>query len=311
MQRPRILVLDHIHPAGVELLRAHADVETRPAPPGTAELAELVPSFDGLLMRVTPPIRPPALDRRGRLSVIACASVGLDHVDLEYARARGVDVFNLPGINSDSVAEFTIGLILSLARELPRAFDEMRRGMWNKNSYAGCLELRGKTLGIVGLGRIGSRVARIASAFGMDVLAADPYVDPGAAAALGVRLAPLDEVLAAADFLTLHVPLTAETRGMIGARELAGMRPGAFLINTARGGVVDEAALLRALRGGRLAGAALDVFAREPEANPELLALPNVLGTPHIAGPTREALRRAATAAAEGLLRRLGAIRGG
>lgn len=310
MERPRVLVIDRIHPHGVDLLRRHAEVEALAEPPTTAELADLLPSFDGLLMRVTPDIRPPALDRRGRLSVIACASVGLDHVDMEYARATGVDVFNLPAINSDSVAEFAIGLLLSLARELPRAFAEMRRGAWNKHTYAGSVELRGKTLGIVGLGQIGSRVARIAGAFGMDVLACDPYVEPARAAAAGVRLLPLAELLPVVDFLSLHVPLTAETRGMIGSRELALMRPGGFLINTARGGVVDEDALRDALRGGRVAGAALDVFAREPGANPDLLGLPNVLGTPHIAGPTREALRRAATAAAVGLLRRLGAVQG-
>jgi D-3-phosphoglycerate dehydrogenase len=220
--------------------------------------------------------------------VIGRAGIGVDNIDLETATRKGIAVMNTPGANAVAVAEHTFGLMLAMARHIPRANATMHAAKWEKKSLQGW-ELRGKTLGIVGLGRIGMEVAKRGVAFGMDVVAHDPFVSSTATRSLGIKLAERDEVFAAADYLSLHVGLTPQTTGMINAEALARMKPGVRIVNCARGELIDEAALAAAFQSGHIAGAALDVFAEEPPKNSPLLALENVLLTPHIAGSTYEA----------------------
>jgi D-3-phosphoglycerate dehydrogenase len=215
--------------------------------------------------------------------------VGVDHIDLEAARRHGVVVANCPGANSHAVADLAIGLMIDLARSICAVNGEVHNRVWRSRQG---VELWGKTLGLVGLGMIGQGVARRARGFDMRVLAFDPYAGPGVAERLGVQMVALDELLAASDFVSLHAPLTPETHHLIGAAQLALMPPHAYLVNTARGGLMDEAALAEALAQGRLAGAALDAFAAEPPWGSALLDLPNVVATPHIGAHTRESIER-------------------
>ena len=232
------------------------------------------------------------------LVIVAAHGVGYNNVDLQAADELGVLVTNSPGVNSDAVAEFTFGLMLSLARKIPQCDGEMKRGGWRRPDLWGW-ELRGKTLVIIGLGRIGSRVSRIGVAFGMKVLACDPYLSEGNFQDAGARPVSREEAILQADFLTLHTPLTDETRGMIGRRELGMMKKSALLINTARGGIVDEEALAKALEEGDIAGAGIDVFEEEPPADRSLAAHRRALSSPHMAGLSNEARFRMSQGAAE------------
>ena len=238
------------------------------------------------------------LEEAPHLVIVAAHGVGYNNVDLHTADELGVLVTNSPGVNSDAVAEFTFGLMLSLARKIPQGDQEMKRGGWRRPELWGG-ELREKTLSIIGLGRIGSRVARIGTAFGMEVLACDPYLREENFREAGARPVSPEEAVVQADFLTLHAPLTEETRGMIGAGELARMKKGAFLINTARGGIADEEALVKALDQGIIAGAGIDVFEEEPPADRRLAAHGRVLTSPHMAGLSDEARYRMSQGAAE------------
>lgn len=302
----RVLVLDHIHQAGVDLLRQHADVTHLAQVPRSEELAEVIGDFHGLVMRVTPRISRQTLMRPGDLRVISVASVGLDHIDLAAATERGIQVFNQPGVNRDSVAEFTFGLLLCLVRMLPQASADLRQGRWSRERFQHGVELAGRTLGVIGFGVTGSRVAEIAAGFRMRVLSYSPYTPNWRAAKHGVRLVSLEELLCESDVVSIHCPLNPSTRGMIGSRELSLMRPGSYLLNLARGGIVDEEALYHALETHHLAGAAMDVFAVEPPVANPLLTLPNFMGTPHVAGPTADSLWRAGTQAAQLVLEQLG-----
>jgi len=228
--------------------------------------------------------------------------VGVDHIDLKAAARLGIIVANCPGTNNQAVADLTIGLMLALARQIPAVDRKLRQHIWGRHSGS---ELWQKTLGLVGLGRVGCDVARRALGFEMKILAYDPYVSAAQARASQVTLAPLDEVIAAADFLSLHASLTDETRGLIGAAQLRQMKPTAYLINTARGGLVDEAALYQALTEGVIAGAALDAFAEEPPWNSLLLTLDNVVVTPHIGAHTREAIERVGLLAVQNVVQAL------
>jgi D-3-phosphoglycerate dehydrogenase len=230
------------------------------------------------------------LERAARLKVVGRAGVGLDNVDLETATARGVIVMNTPGANAIATCEHTFAMILALCRKIPQADASLRRGEWARSRFLGA-QLYRKTLGIIGLGRIGQQVAQRAQAFGMDVLGYDPYISADLAHELGVTLVSLDELLSRSDFITLHALLTPETRGLIGREALARVKPGARLINCARGELVDEAALVEALASGRLAGAALDVYSTEPPTDNPLLTLDNVVLTPHLGASTEEAQR--------------------
>lgn len=305
--RPRVLVPEPLAPAGLDLLRQAADVDYRPDAPPDA-LADLVAPCDALIVRSAVRVTADVLAAAERLRVVGRAGVGVDNIDLAAATERGILVLNVPDGNTVAACEHTWALLLAVARRLPAAHASLAGRRWDRSAYVGT-ELRGKTLGIVGLGRIGWEVARRALAFGMGVVAFDPYLDAERAEASGVRLAELDEVLARADVLTVHCPLTPETRGLIGRDALARLKPGAFVVNCARGGIVDEAALAEALAEGRLAGAAVDVFEREPPFGPDgespLLSAPNVVLTPHLGASTREAQEYNAVVVARDVLRAL------
>jgi D-3-phosphoglycerate dehydrogenase len=265
----------------------------------------MVGEFDALVVRSATKVTRALLSEPGRLRVIGRAGVGVDNVDVDAATERGILVVNAPTANLTSAVEHTFALLLALARRLPAADASMKRGEWDRKSFVG-VELHGKTLGIVGLGRIGQRVAARARGFEMKVAAFDPFTDPELAARLGVEMLSLDELLAAADVVTLHTPLTRETRHLIDATRLARTKPGALIVNCGRGGVVDEAALLAALESGRIAGAAIDVFETEPPTSFELARHPRVVATPHIGAQTGEAQERIAIETATTVIAALG-----
>ena len=252
------------------------------------KLAEHLESADALIVRSAVQADAQLLEHAGKLRVIGRAGVGVDNIDLEAATHKGIAVMNTPGANAVAVAEHTLGMMLAMARHLCRADRLTHAGQWEKKSLLGT-ELRGKTLGIIGLGRIGMEVARRARAFSMDLLGHDPFVSLSIAKDQGIRLVSLDEVYAAADYITLHLGLTPQTAGMINQASIAKMKRGVRLVNCARGELVNEADLARGLEQGRVAAAAIDVFVEEPPKNSPLLALPNVLLTPHVGGSTAEA----------------------
>jgi D-3-phosphoglycerate dehydrogenase len=283
----RILVAEPIAPEGVALLRAHHEVDERPGL-AAAELCAIVGEYDALVVRSQVQVDAGLIAAGARLQVIGRAGVGVDNVDLEAATRAGITVVNAPTGNTIAAAEHTLALLYGVARKIAAADASVRRGEWTRAQFTG-LELRGRTLGIVGLGKIGQAIAARARAMEMTVLASDPYVTAEQAAHHGVELVAFDDLLARADVVSVHVPLSRATRGLIGAAQLARMRPGAILLNVARGGVVDEAAVAAALSAGTLAGAGIDVFEQEPPAGSPLLEAPNTLLTPHLGAFTAEA----------------------
>jgi len=287
-----ILVTDKIDEEGIRRLReiAKVDVEIGLKPP---ELLERVKDYEVLVVRSATKVTKEVIEAGRRLKIIGRAGAGLDNVDAEVAKARGIKILNTPEAPAEAVAELVIGFMLSWARHLPQADSSMKQGKWLKSELMGT-ELRGKTLGIIGTGKIGQRVGVLASAFGMKILAQDCVRYSEFVLKTGCEYADLDTVLKESDYLTIHVPLTPDTRHMISKRELSKMKPTAVLINTSRGEVVDESALVEALSSGRIAGACLDVYAREPPVDSPLLKLPNVILTPHIGASTQEAQRQAA-----------------
>jgi len=294
----RVLVADPIEAEGVAALRAGGlEVEQRQGL-GEASLCAELPGFDALLVRSKTTVTARALEHAARLRLITRAGIGVDNVDLAAASRRGVIVTNVPDATTTTTAEHAIALLLALARRIPAADRHLRGGGFERSRFVGS-ELAGKTLGIVGLGRIGRVVADRALGLKLRVLAHDPFLPTGATPLPGVACVPLAELLAAADFLTVHVPLTDATRGMIAARELAAARRGLRVINAARGGIVDEAALVAALDSGQVAGAALDVFEHEPlPADSPLRRFDQVILTPHLGASTAEAQLRVALEAA-------------
>jgi D-3-phosphoglycerate dehydrogenase len=300
----RVLLVGEIHEAGLARLRTEPGLEiVQLAEERRAEIAEALAAADAVIVR-TAPLPGEAIRAAPRLQVIAKHGVGVDNIDLSAATARGIPVAVTANANATSVAEFAFAQILALAKLAAKMDAAVRAGDWAARHRLVPIELAGKTLGIVGFGRIGRRVARRALAFEMRVLVHDPYVPAEAVLAAGCEpVERLEDALAATDVVTLHCPLTPDTRGLIDRQRLARLPPGAFLVNTARGGIVDEAALAEALRSGRLAGAALDVTVREPlPADDPLLAVPNLLLSPHVAGVTAESVRRMALEAAENVL---------
>lgn len=291
----KIIIADKISERGVSLLR---DTGWEVVIPGAQALQKELENADGLVVRSATKVTAELLDKAPKLRVVGRAGVGVDNVNMDAATRRGVLVMNTPGGNSVSVAEHTFALMLAMARSVPQFNASIHAGKWEKSSAMGT-ELRGKTLGIVGLGKIGAEVARRARAMEMKVIAHDPFVSASVARELDVHLAPLAEVLAQADFLTLHTGVSAETQKMINAETIAKMKKGARLINCARGELVDEAALADALKSGHLSGAGLDTFAVEPPKNSPLIGLPNVIATPHIAGTTAEAQEEVGTQVAQ------------
>lgn len=297
----RILIADPLDPSGLELLRGSgAEVheltaEERP------RLLDVIADFDALVVRSMTQVDRALLAAGRRLRVVGRAGIGVDNVDVAAATELGILVVNAPTANVTSATEHTFALLLALARRVPSADAAMKNGVWDRKSFLG-LELQGKTLGVVGFGRIGQRVAARARGFEMQVVAYDPFLDGAVIRRYDAEPLALDALLERADVVTLHTPLTAETKGLIDARRVALMKPGAVLINCARGGLVDEAALLRALEEGRLEGAALDVFADEPPTDFALARHPRVVATPHLGAQTREAQERISTETAKMLL---------
>ncbi|HXV75768.1 MAG TPA: phosphoglycerate dehydrogenase [Candidatus Polarisedimenticolaceae bacterium] len=295
----RVLIADNLSENGVELLRGSPDIEVTVKIGMTPdELGVTIGDYDALVVRSATKVTAEVLERPGRLRAIGRAGTGVDNIDLEAATRAGVVVMNTPGGNSVAAAELTLAHLIALARHLVQANHELRRGRWERKKYVGS-EIEGKTIGIVGLGRIGREVARRAKGLRMEVVGYDPYVSTDASAGFGVRGVTLDELLAQADFVTLHLPLSDNTRHLIDASKLAKMKRGARLINCARGGLVDEDALFDALESGQLAGAALDVFEAEPPADRRLVDHPLVVATPHLGASTREAQERVGSEIAE------------
>jgi D-3-phosphoglycerate dehydrogenase len=284
-----IVIADQLPASAIEILRSVSGwtVDARTQRPA-AELARDLANADALIVRSATIVDPQVIASAPKLRVIARAGTGVDNVDVPAATERGIVVMNSPGANSVSVAEHALALMLALARAVPAADAAMKRGVWDKKRLTGA-ELRGKTLGVIGLGRIGQEVATRARAFGMEVIAHDPFISEQIAAGLGIELLTVDAVCARADYLTLHVPATAETRHLLDERRLALCKPGVRIINTARGELIDEAALAAAIEKGHVGGAGLDVFEQEPPPDGRLTKLPQVVATPHIAASTAEA----------------------
>ncbi|HYL62192.1 MAG TPA: phosphoglycerate dehydrogenase [Candidatus Methylomirabilis sp.] len=304
----KVIVADKISERGVELLRQQPGWKIVSTTKET--LNTEIADADALIVRSATKVTAELLDKAPRLRAVGRAGVGVDNIDLDAATTRGVIVMSTPGGNAISVAEHTFALLLALARQVPRLDKAMHEGRWEKSSVAGT-ELRGKTLGLIGLGRIGSEVAIRADAFDMRVLGYDPYISEAAAKQIQVELAPLEKLLAESDFVSLHTALSQATQNLINAKTIGLMKKGARIVNAARGELIDEAALAEALKSGKLAGAALDVFAEEPPKNSPLIGLPNVIATPHVAGSTTEAQEEVGTQVAvqikdylaEGLIR--------
>jgi D-3-phosphoglycerate dehydrogenase len=282
----KVLVAEPLAPAAIDLLRAEEGWELVVADPKTYQ--NHLPDCDALVVRSAVKVNKDVLAKAPRLRVIGRAGVGVDNVDLPAATEAGVLVMNTPGGNAISVAEHTLALMLSMARSIPQATFSTKAGKWEKKKFLGN-ELRGKTLGIVGLGSIGREVAKRAKPFGMTVVGNDPYVSPQTASDLGVELLPLENLYNCADYITVHVGLTPETEGMLNAKAFATMKPGARIVNCARGELVNEGDLAAALASGQIGGAALDVFQKEPPGENPLFAHESVVATPHIAGSTEEA----------------------
>jgi D-3-phosphoglycerate dehydrogenase / 2-oxoglutarate reductase len=296
----RILVCDGLEKTGVEILRAATgvDVDERPAIDKN-ELAEIIGEYDGLIVRSKTKVTAELIEHAARLRVVGRAGTGVDNIDVAAATRRGIVVMNAAAGNTVTTAEHTWAMLMALARQIPQADASMKAGRWEKNRFLG-VELLGKTLGIIGLGRIGSTVAERARAFGMTVVAYDPYFTAEAARDIGIEMSALDELFPRADFITVHTPLTEETRGIINAASIEKMKDGVRLINCARGGLIDEAALVDALRSGKVAGAALDVFEKEPTpADNPLLGFDQLIATPHLGASTAEAQLGVATMIAE------------
>ncbi len=292
--RQRVLIREPIAESGLELLRSRFDVVVDPE----SELASIIGDFDAIVVRSGTMLDAALIERAGKLKVIGRAGVGVDNVDVDAATRRGIVVANAPEATVVSAAEHTIALLLAVARNVPQAHAALTAGTWERARFAG-IELSGKTLGVLGLGRIGWQVARRALGLGMRVVAYDPYVTLERFRELGVESAQtLEEVYAKSDVISLHLPLNEQTRGVLGATAFARMRDGVRIVNAARGGLIDEDALVEALRSGKVAGAALDVFESEPYSGP-LLELDQVVVTPHLAGSTTEAQDRAGLIIAE------------
>ncbi|MGE0043621.1 MAG: phosphoglycerate dehydrogenase, partial [Vicinamibacterales bacterium] len=282
-----IIVADTLPGSAVALLEAEGwTVDARAGRPAAQLEADLA-GADALVVRSATKVTAALIAAAPRLRAIARAGTGVDNVDVAAATARGIVVMNAPGANSISVAELAMAQMLSLARKLPAADASMKSGAWDKKAFMG-EEVRGKVLGLAGLGRIGQEVARRARAFDMTVIAHDPFIARSVADGLGIELVSLEQLVARADFVSLHMPSTPETRHAFGAALFAKCKPGLKLINTARGDLIDEAALADAIRDGRIGGAALDVFASEPTVDHALQQLPQVIASPHIAASTRE-----------------------
>ena len=287
----KILVTDGLDSSGIAILKKSAEVVEMTGISPDDLLKEVV-DFDALIVRGRTKVAAAVFDAGKKLKVVGRAGVGVDNIDLVAARSHGVTVVNSPMATTTAVAELTLGLMLDAVREIPRADSSLKTGKWLKKEFNG-FELSGKTLGVIGFGRIGAAVAKRAAAFEMTILGYDPMVPADEIIKRGGTPVSLDELFAQSDMITMHLPLTDQTKGMINADAFAKMKIGAFLICAARGGVIDETALLEALNSGKLAGAALDVFTTEPPGLTDLVMHPKLICTPHVGAQTVEAQRRA------------------
>ena len=297
MPKPIVLIAEELSPATVSALGPDFEIKNIDGTDRQALLSALA-TADAILVRSATQVDAEAIAAAKQLKVIARAGVGLDNVDIKAATAAGVMVVNAPTSNIISAAELAIGHLLSLARHIPDANASLKQDKWERNKFTG-VELYDKTIGIVGLGRIGSLVAQRLSGFGARLIGYDPYISPAKAEQMGVSLASLDEVMEQSDFITIHIPKTAETTGLIGASQFAKAKKELRIVNCSRGGIIDEDALLEALKTNRIAGAGLDVFNHEPPKGSPLLSLPNILVTPHLGASTEEAQEKAGISVAK------------
>ncbi|MBI4773555.1 MAG: phosphoglycerate dehydrogenase [Deltaproteobacteria bacterium] len=295
----KILISDSMAMEGVELIRQTGVIEAdnRPGLPPD-ELLRIIGDYDGLIIRSATKVTAEVIESAGKLKVVGRGGIGLDNVDIPAATKKGVVVMNTPEGNAVTTAEHAISMLLALSRNIPQATASMKNGKWEKKKFQG-KEVFNKTLGVVGLGKIGSIVANRALGLKMRVIASDPYLKPESAASMGLQLVTMDQLLQESDYVTLHVPRTPQTVNLIDREALSKMKPGAMIINCARGGIVNEEALIEALRSGRLRGAALDVFVAEPPVGSPLLDLENVICTPHLGASTEEAQRNVSIGIAE------------
>ncbi|VFU17140.1 D-3-phosphoglycerate dehydrogenase [anaerobic digester metagenome] len=285
----KVLVLDGVEEEGLAALRREPDIELDIRGKMTEdELLEVIGEYDGIIVRSATKVTARVLENAPKLKVVGRAGVGVDNIDITAATTRGILVVNAPGGNTIAAAEHTIAMMMSMARKIPQANASLKAGKWDKKSYMG-VEVRDKVLGVIGLGRIGSAVAKRAQGLEMKVVAYDPYITEENAGLLGIKLLPLDDLLQLADFITVHLPLSKESKYILGERAFSLMKDGARIINCARGGVVDEKALYEALKSGKVAGAALDVFEQEPNTDSPLFELDNFIATPHLGASTSEA----------------------
>jgi len=297
----RILVSDALSEEGLKILRESAEVDYKPEI-SPEELTAEIGSYDALVVRSRSKVTAAVIDAGENLKVIGRAGVGVDNIDVDRATEKGIVVVNAPHGNTISTAEHAVALLTSLARNIAGADSSVKKGEWNRSSYTG-VELNQKTLGIIGMGRIGTEVARRTRAMNMKVITYDPYISSDQAEKIGVEMVTFEELLQQADFITLHLPIGSSTHHLIGAKELAMMKPGVRIINCARGGLIDEEALAAALQEGRVAGAALDVFEQEPPVGCSLLSMENVIVTPHLGALTREAQTNVALQVAEQVIK--------
>ena len=283
----KVLVADPLAPEGMESLKAKTDVDVKLGLKPD-ELKAIIGNYDALIVRSETQVTADVIKCGTRLQIIARAGVGLDNVDINAATQQGIMVVNAPTGNTVAAAEHTIALMMAMARNIPQACAQLKAGKWNRKEYVG-VELRNKTLGIIGLGNVGSTVAARAKGFEMRLIGFDPFASEDYAASLGITLMPIEQLYKESDFITLHLPLTPQTKGMIGARELAMMKKGVRIVNCARGGLIDDEALVKAIEEGTVAGAAIDVFAVEPTTESILFKNDKIIVTPHLGASTKEA----------------------
>jgi len=292
----KILVSDQIAAEGIDILRRYFEVDIQPGL-SPERLRSIIGNYDAIIVRSQTKVTASAIDAADRLQVIGRAGVGIDNIDVDAATRRGIIVVNSPEGNIVSTAEHTIAMLLSLARHIPRAHSQLHSGIWDRSTKG--TQIRNKVLGIIGLGRVGTEVAEMVKGLHMNIIAYDPMISESRAQRLGIQMVELEDLLAKADFITVHVPLNPTTQGLIGSEQLKIMKPTAMIINCARGGIVDEVALHEALEQGLLAGAAIDVFSKEPAGDNILLKSEKVITTPHLAASTAEAEKSAGIDIAE------------
>ena len=297
----KVLAADGISPKGIELLQKEFEVDVRDKI-SAEELLEIIPQYDALMVRSASKVTAEVINRAEKLKIIGRAGVGVDNIDIPAATAKGIIVINSPGGNTIAATEHTMAMMLAMSRNIPIANETMQKGEWNRKQYVG-VELRNKTLGVIGMGRIGSGVAKRAMAFDMNVIAYDPYINEDRAKDLGVTVGTLDDVITQSDFITVHMPLTPDTKGMIGMEQMKKMKKGVRLVNCARGGIIVEEDLAEAVKQGIVAGAAIDVFTSEPVgADHPLVGVPGIVLTPHLGASTVEAQVGVSLDVSEGIL---------